>query len=155
MNAGLTVRRMRWWDVEHAVRLERELFPDAWDAEGFWGELAGWPTTRHYVVAQDSLGLAGYAGVLLTAGDADVQTLAVRTDAQGRGVGRLLLDELVRTALERGCEALLLEVRADNATAIRLYERAGFAVVSTRHGYYDAGRTDARVMRLLLGAAHV
>lgn len=154
MSTGVVIRRMRWWDVEQAVVLERELFPDAWSAEGLWGELAGWPLTRHYVVAQDERGVIGYAGVMVTAGDADVQTLAVSATAQGQGIGRLLLGDLVAAATRRGCEALLLEVRADNAPAVRLYERAGFQHISTRRGYYDGGRTDARVMRLLLEDSH-
>jgi hypothetical protein len=41
----------------------------------------------------------------------------------------------------------MLEVRADNAGAIALYERFGFERISVRRGYYPGG-VDAWVMRL-------
>lgn len=150
----VTLRRMRWWDIESAAQLERELFPDdAWTVEGFWGELAGWPDTRHYVVAEDEQGLAGYAGVIVTAGDADVATVGVRPDVRRQGIGTALLSELIDAARRRRCDALLLEVRADNPGAITLYEGAGFVALSARRGYFDNGRVDAVIMRLLLETA--
>ena len=52
--------------------------------------------------------------------------------------------------MSRGCEALLLEVRADNDAARNLYERNGFEVISVRRRYYQPGDVDALVMRRLL-----
>ncbi|MGB3840666.1 MAG: GNAT family N-acetyltransferase, partial [Rhodanobacter sp.] len=42
----------------------------------------------------------------------------------------------------RGCDRLRLEVRPDNAAAIRLYERAGFRRFGAYRRYYEDG-TDA------------
>ncbi len=53
--------------------------------------------------------------------------MMVRTDAQGRGVGRALLNECIATARRAdGLEMLTLSVTAGNAAAITLYESAGF-----------------------------
>ena len=145
----VTLRPMRWWDVEPAVALERLLFPDdAWSPETFWSELAGVPATRHYVVAVEGEELVGYAG--LFAADhhqADVQTVAVAPDRQRRGVGDLLLRALLDEAERRGCTETLLEVRADNEPAQRLYARHGFERIGLRRGYYQPGRVDALVLR--------
>ncbi len=62
----------------------------------------------------------------------------------------MLLAELVRRATAHGVEAVLLEVRADNDAARRLYDRAGFEVISVRRRYYQPGDVDALVMRLLV-----
>ena len=36
-----TIRRMRWWDIDPVLELERALFPDdAWSRGMFWSELA-------------------------------------------------------------------------------------------------------------------
>ncbi|HSF26899.1 MAG TPA: ribosomal protein S18-alanine N-acetyltransferase [Actinomycetes bacterium] len=153
-----TLRRMRWWDVEPVVELERELFADdPWSAEAFWSELAGVPATRHYVVATDAgqapdgdvERVVGYAGLMAVPGQADVQTIAVAAAAQGRGLGARLLEELLAEAERRDEPAVLLEVRADNAAAIALYERHGFARLARRRGYYQPSGADALVMRRL------
>ena len=47
------LRPMRWWDIDAALAIEQELFPDAWSVETFWSELARVPETRHYLVAED------------------------------------------------------------------------------------------------------
>lgn len=142
-----TVRRMRWWDLDAVLALEGQLFPDGpWSAGAFWGELAR-PETRHYVVAEESGTLVGYAGLMAVGGSGDVQTVAVAPAAQGVGVGRLLLSELMSEAARRSCHDVLLEVRADNGRAVTLYERFGFERISVRRGYYPGG-VDGLVLRL-------
>jgi ribosomal-protein-alanine N-acetyltransferase len=44
----------------------------------------------------------------------------------------------------------MLEVRADNAAARALYDRAGYVVLSTRRRYYQPGDVDALVLRKTL-----
>jgi ribosomal-protein-alanine N-acetyltransferase len=145
----IVVRRMRWWDVREILPLEGVLFPaDPWSAELFWGELAGVPSARSYLVAEENGVVVGYAGLAICGPTADVQTLAVHPQAQGRGVGATLLDALLDEAARRRCSTVLLEVRADNGPAQRLYARFGFQRVGTRPGYYERGRVDAVVLRL-------
>ena len=57
---------------------------------------------------------------------ADVMTVAVVPDCRGRGLGDVLVGELVRRAQESGAGSVMLEVRADNRPARQLYERHGF-----------------------------
>ena len=91
--------------------------------------------------------LAGYAGVDCAGDTADVMTIAVGTAYRGMGLGDRLLDELVARATARGAQALLLEVRADNAPALALYARHGFQELSVRRRYYQPGAVDALVLR--------
>jgi ribosomal-protein-alanine N-acetyltransferase len=143
-----TLRPMHWSDIPAAHALEQQLFPvDAWTPETFWSELAHVPDTRCYLAAVDpSDALVGYAGVMTVADDADVQTVAVSPDVQGRGIGRLLLHGLLRTARDRGCRQVFLEVRSDNIPAIALYENEGFVTNGRRKDYYGFG-VDALTMR--------
>ncbi|MFL6165958.1 MAG: ribosomal protein S18-alanine N-acetyltransferase [Ornithinibacter sp.] len=145
-----TLREVRWTDIPTLAVLERDLFEhDAWAEPTWWAELAGRPR-RDYVVLTDGDGMLGYAGLDHGGDVADVMTIAVAPGAQGRGVGGRLLDELERRARARGAASVMLEVRADNAAALRLYERAGFMLLSTRRRYYQPGDVDALVMRKLL-----
>jgi ribosomal-protein-alanine N-acetyltransferase len=143
---------MRWWDVAAALAIEGELFPDPWTEATFWSELAGVPETRYYVVLESDGELVGYAGLFATRHTADVQTLAVAAHRQGEGLGALLLAALLDEVRRRGASEVLLEVRADNETAARLYTRFGFERIAVRRGYYQPGRVDAVVMRLRPGA---
>lgn len=144
--SAVTLRPMRWPDVVSVHAIETEVFDvDPWSAEQFWGELA--QPTREYVVAEDDGVIVGYAGAYLLPPDSDVQTIAVSPSAQGRGVGRLLLEELIAIAVRHDCAQLLLEVRSDNESAIAMYERFGFEQISKRRDYYASG-VDALIMRL-------
>lgn len=139
---------MRWWDLEDVLVLERQLFsPDAWSVETFWSELAA--PGRHYVVVRGDAGdLLGYAGVAVNRPTADIQTVAVSPTAQGQGLGRVLMTELVRAAADGDATELLLEVRDDNLAAQKLYLASGFEQIARRRNYYQPGNTDALIMRL-------
>ena len=58
---------------------------------------------------------------------------------QGKGIGKALLKLLVIEALRREAPDVLLEVREDNASAIGLYQSAGFEEISRRKNYYAPG----------------
>lgn len=141
---------MRWWHIEPIAPIERDLFGDEeWSAGMFWSELAQ-PDTRWYRVALEAPGgtVVGYAGLCVYGpADAWVQNIAVRRDRQHLGLGRQLLDELLTEAVRRDARQVLLEVRADNTPAQRLYARRGFEAVGLRRGYYQPSGVDAVVMR--------
>ncbi|MGW4271603.1 ribosomal protein S18-alanine N-acetyltransferase [Streptomyces sp. SID10815] len=143
---------MRWWDIDPVLELEKGLFPeDAWSRGMFWSELAhsrGPEATRRYVVAEQDGRIVGYAGLVATGDQGDVQTIAVARDQWGTGLGSLLLTELLRAATAFECAEVMLECRVDNVRAQRLYERFGFAPIGFRRGYYQPGNVDALVMRL-------
>ena len=149
-NTGVTVESMRWWHIGEVAALEGELFPDdRWSVEQFWSELA--QPTRSYVVVMDGDRIVGYAGLYVLAPQSDVQTIAVRADSQGKGVGAALLTALLDEAARRGASEILLEVRSDNYAAVSMYMRHGFERISHRRAYYPDGG-DADIMRLRLGS---
>ena len=148
----VVLREMRWWDIDPVLELEKELFPvDAWSRGMFWSELAharGPEATRRYLVACDGDRLVGYAGLAASGDLGDVQTIAVRRDQWGTGLGGRLLTELLRAATDFDCAEVMLECRVDNVRAQKLYERFGFEPIGFRRGYYQPGNVDALVMRL-------
>lgn len=137
-------------DLDVLERLERELFgAGAWSRAALAEELVG--PGRWYVGATAPDGtLIGYAGLWFDGYDAQVMTIGTDPAHQRRGVGRRLLVALVDRARELGAEAVLLEVRVDNAPAIALYTSLGFATMGRRRGYYQPEDVDAWTMRLAL-----
>ncbi|MET7967993.1 ribosomal protein S18-alanine N-acetyltransferase [Micromonospora sp. NPDC005305] len=139
--------RFRWWHIDQVLPLEADLFgAEQWSPAMFWNELAN---GHHYLVATDDDGtVLGYAGLMVAPPDeAWVQNVAVRRDAQRRGIGRLLLEALLAEAARRGVRSTLLEVAADNGPAQRLYAMYGFEPIGVRRGYYQLSNTDALVMQ--------
>ncbi|WP_306863959.1 ribosomal protein S18-alanine N-acetyltransferase [Arthrobacter bambusae] len=136
-------------DVTAIEILERRLFPvDAWPMQMFFDELAQ-IDTRRYVVAEADGQIVAYAGLMCIEPIADVQTIAVVPEFEGRGIGSAILAELLEEARRRGAVEVLLEVRADNPRAQALYVRFGFEQIHVRRRYYRDG-TDALIMRLTL-----
>lgn len=154
MSALVTLRAARWRDITTMAAIDAELFTsDAWSAELFWSELAGVPHVRWYRVAIDTSAdgeeILGYVGLAVSGETADVQTIAVRAQAQGRGLGGALLDALIVEACTRGCTEILLEVRADNLAARALYARRALSEIAVRRRYYADG-CDALILRRTL-----
>ena len=145
-----TLREMTWRDIPALTALEPILFADdAWSERTWWAELAGRPR-RSYVIAAQSGTVVGYAGVDCGGDVADVMTIAVAPQAQGQGLGTVLLHWLIAEARRSGAQHLMLEVRADNVVAQRLYSAAGFGMLTSRRRYYQPGDVDALIMRMHL-----
>jgi len=138
--------RFRWWHIEPVMDIEVDLFgAEHWTPAMFWNELAG--GHRYFVALDEGDEVIGYAGLaVVPRREAWVQNLAVRRDAQRRGIGRALLEALLRAAGDQDARRVFLEVATDNAPAQRLYAAYGFEVVGRRRGYYQPSNTDALVM---------
>ncbi|NYH43200.1 ribosomal protein S18 acetylase RimI-like enzyme [Micromonospora jinlongensis] len=83
-------------------------------------------------------------------GEAEFRMLAVDPGAQGRGVGAALAQACVARAVELGCTALVICVRAGMAdSAHRLYSRLGF-VRAPEKDWAPAAGVDLLGLRLAL-----
>lgn len=63
-----------------------------------------------------------------------------------QGYAEKLLRHFIEFSQQRGCSAVLLEVRASNRPAIQLYESLGFYQLQQRPSYYRDGE-DALILR--------
>lgn len=90
--------------------------------------------------------LVGAALLEVLVPESELHSLAVLPGKRRRGLGAALLKSALSAARKRGATEMFLEVRRSNQAAIALYERAGFAALSVRRGYYSHPREDALVM---------
>jgi len=60
--------------------------------------------------------------------DLYIQSIAVKAELRGTGVGSILMDHIEKRAVASGSARLSLDVAAKNKGARRLYERRGFTV---------------------------
>ena len=68
-------------------------------------------------------------------------SLFVARDHRGQGVGRLLLEELLRLAQSHGFHAVIARIVGDNAASIRVHQACGFELVGTER---EVGRKFGR-----------
>jgi L-amino acid N-acyltransferase YncA len=65
----------------------------------------------------------------------------VHTDHRGKGVGRALLDELLRLAAGHGFHAVIARISSENAPSVRLHRACGFELVGVER---EVGRKHGR-----------
>ncbi|WP_291313169.1 ribosomal protein S18-alanine N-acetyltransferase [Corynebacterium sp. UBA2622] len=153
----MRLRELRRGDAERVAEIEQVLFAgdNPWSRDVFVAEFAQ-PYT-FYVGAFETDGsdaadgaegerLMGYAGLAMLGPRDDpefeVHTIGVDPAYQGRGIGRVLMDQLVHTAdLLDG--PMFLEVRTDNTPALSMYESYGFFTLAVRKNYYQPSGADA------------
>jgi len=146
----ITYREANAFDLPVFVSLDKQLFPySPWSASQYKEEFSS--PTRHFVVALDEhQNILGYAGVFAPgAAEADILTVGVVPEHQGKGVAKALMALITDWAKAQGTTSMMLEVKTDNLEAIGLYESLGYLKLNTRKDYFGAG-LDAQVMRLEL-----
>lgn len=154
-------------DLDAIWAIERDVYgAESWSREMVRDEITG--DHRRYVVIErntdagddaapgveassGSHTILGYAGLLVLGTDGDIQTIAVTPGVRGAGYGRLMMNELLDEAAERGARQVFLDVRADNQVARELYTSLGFQEIGVRPRYYQPDDIDAIVMQLQMG----
>lgn len=131
-------------DLDRVVQIEEENFSVPWSRKSFLDSLVLSHTL--YVVAEQQGQIAGYCGCYQILEEAEIVNVAVDKAFRRRGVGRQMLEELMRLGKERGSFAYTLEVRAGNVPAIHLYESLGFVSFGIRRNFYEKPKEDAVIM---------
>lgn len=153
MTFDIELRPLRASDLDRVLQLEQALFGlGAWSYAMLAEELGG-PGRWYRAATIKELGsigpapLAGYSGLWFDGEDAQIMTIGVAPAYQRRGIGALLLTELIEQANRMGARAVLLEVAVNNAGAIGMYQKFGFEQLAVRKRYYQPEGLDAYVMR--------
>jgi [ribosomal protein S18]-alanine N-acetyltransferase len=146
----VTVRDARLQDVPDLERIESAAFKmDRMSRRSLHRHVQS-PTADVLVACHDRQAV-GYAVVFYRRSTpvARLYSIATLPAARGKGVARALLRASERSARRRGCSAMRLEVRTDNAPAIRLYELEGYAPFGRYDSYYEDGAPALRFAKPL------
>ncbi|OQW62674.1 MAG: hypothetical protein A4S17_01415 [Proteobacteria bacterium HN_bin10] len=148
-------------DLDLLLQIEQESFAGqrAWTRKMFEAELTGNRFSRIVVAVQErrdetsrtsgepgSRRCVGYGCYWVVFEELRVMNVAVIPAMRRRGIGRRLVEQALADGRAQGAHKALLEVRAANEGAIRLYEQAGFRQVGVRRAYYDKPVDDAILM---------
>ncbi|EQB02687.1 acetyltransferase [Sphingobium quisquiliarum P25] len=135
-----------------AMEVMTQAFDPAYGEAWTLSQLAGVMTMpgTWLTIARVDAAVLGFALVRSVLDECELLLLAVHPLWRGRGVGRTLLLDSIKTARRRGIRTMNLEVRSSN-NAIKLYENVGFEYVHRRPGYYrgqDGQLHDALSLRI-------
>lgn len=162
------LRPMEPSDVPVVAAIDRLSFPTPWPPAAFQRELKrkrahyyvllrpkgegspvpdrGWVDRfRQLVSPARRTRIIGYVGFRVQGDEGHITTIAVHPDWRGKGFGDLLLVVALDEMLDRGMDAVTLEMRPSNEVAYQLYRKYGFEVERRRRRYYQDGE-DAWVM---------
>ena len=141
--SAIVLRPHRVGDVAHVVARQAVVYAEefGWNGtyEGLAAEIAGKflqdfdPSTEGCWIAERSGRIIGSVFVVDAGnGVAQLRLLYVEREARGLGVGRMLVDQVVAFARDRGYRKIRLWTQSDLVAARRVYAAAGFTLVESK-----------------------
>jgi ribosomal protein S18 acetylase RimI-like enzyme len=151
MSASVRVRRAAMSDLDDLVALEERSFDSDRLSRAQYRRHLDSDSALVLVASANHRNFLGTAVLFFRKGSevARLYSLATQPEARGKGVGSALLEAAAHAGRRRGCRRLRLEVRTDNALAIRLYERLGFRRIGSYACYYQDGADADRYEKTL------
>lgn len=139
------IRPLELQDIDYVCEMEEQAFSMPWHRESFVEMINN--ENAIYLVAEDDCGVVcGCIGLLCIAGEGDICNVVVHKDYRRRGIGRALVEGILKDGEANELTAFTLEVRVSNTPAIKLYESFGFVNEGIRPGFYDKPKEDALIM---------
>jgi ribosomal-protein-alanine N-acetyltransferase len=148
-------RAMTEADLESVLAIEATCYAHPW-SRGNFGDSLRQQHVAWLLLTPEAQALA-YCIAMPAPDEWHLLNLSVAPPWQGQGLARRLLEDLLDHAAQLGAGRMLLEVRASNLRAQKLYLAAGFREIGRRRGYYPAWRgqrEDALVWAKPLGGAN-
>jgi ribosomal-protein-alanine N-acetyltransferase len=133
-------------DLEGVLKVEAVSFNNPWTREMYTKELQNRTLCHIFVARSEEWTVAGFCSFWIVYDEMHINNVALRPQCRAQGIGTALVRHAIGAATELGAHRAILEVRASNAPARRLYERLGFYVAGTRQNYYTNPLEDALLL---------
>lgn len=147
--ADFQLRPMQIVDLNAVMAIEPHIYSHPWTRGNFSDSLNSGHSA--WVLERDEK-IIGYALLMIVLDEAHLLNLSIAMAYQKQGLGRFLLEHMLKISKKYQAVNMFLEVRASNISALALYENMGFNEMAVRRNYYPAnnGREDAILMGLAL-----
>jgi ribosomal-protein-alanine acetyltransferase len=147
VSEDLNIRVATSADLPVMMRLERACDTAAhWTEEQYRQAIDAGEPQRLVLVLEDAASPGKILGFLVArqiAPEWELENIVVAAEARRNGLGKRLLEGLLKHARDKNSTRVLLEVRESNHGARALYERAGFKQTGRRKSYYINPLEDA------------
>lgn len=135
-----------WEYADQIIKIEELSFPTPWSAKAFEAETKKKISNFWALIREDNI--LGYICFWMFDSEIHIINFAVHPGERRKGLGQILLKQVVDAGITRGIGNLWLEVRPSNLAALSIYKKYGFAEVGRRVGYYNETSEDAIIMSL-------
>ena len=135
--------------IDQLLVLDQQCFPDYWSKSQWQTYLSQNDRYPCYTLF-DGNELIGFTLYQKLFDEAELLRIGVVPDQRGQGWAAKMLTDQLEQFTGDGINRVMLEVRASNEAAIRLYQSVGFSTDGLRKDYYpligQSGREDAILM---------
>ena len=142
------IRPMEVGDIPAVFAIDKASAALYWPERSYHFEVEKNESSRPFVAVDAEGRVLGFIVFWLIIDEAHLANFAVDAGARCMGIGWALLTHGLRVCYEGGARVSFLEVRAGNAPAIHLYEKAGYHKEGVRKKYYQDNHEDALLMNL-------
>lgn len=130
------LRRMMTYDLPAVADIDADAFDPLWQ-NSLSALNRAYSQAMLATVAEFEQYLIGYQFSTQNPLGAHLARLAVRQEAQGYGVGRALVSDLLQTLARRGAWRLTVNTQEDNASSLSLYKKLGFIETGDRYPVFE------------------
>ena len=140
----MIIREMTAADVPLAAEIEKLCFAHPWSEQSIESEMSS--ENSVFLMAFEEDKAIGYVGLSAVLDEGYMGNLAVTEQYRRNGVGRSLMNELMRICRDKDFSFVTLEVRESNLPAVNLYISLGFERVGVRKNYYKEPTENALLL---------
>ncbi|MCH5180036.1 MAG: ribosomal protein S18-alanine N-acetyltransferase [Erysipelotrichales bacterium] len=134
----MLIRPMKEEDLDKVLAIENNSFISPWNREQFLYELNDNPYAVLMVADFEGV-ICGFIDFWITFDVAQLNQIAVHEGLRRKGIGEVLLTDMINRVSEQEVTKITLEVRTHNEKAIALYQKHGFKEELIKKHYYDNG----------------
>lgn len=80
--------------------------------------------------------IIGFICFVMLKDEVELEAIYIEEIFQRQGYGQKLIEKMITSAKENGCQYICLEVREHNGQAIKFYKKNGFQEIFNRSHYY-------------------
>jgi ribosomal protein S18 acetylase RimI-like enzyme len=134
--AGVTIRSMLPEDLQTILGIDHEAFGTVWKNSMESLELA-YQQSSLATVAQRDDEIVGYQYSTASTMGGHLARLAVKTDLQGKGIGYLLVHQVLNHFKRQGFRHVTVNTQQNNIASLALYSKAGFNLTGESYRVYQ------------------
>ena len=147
----MIIRKGNEKDLKGLCIIENQCFLPPYTETQLLYELKENPVSVYVVgIDENTDEVVAFVDYWITFDSATICQIGVLKEFRNQGIASRLIEEMVKDLKAHDVEFLTLEVRASNIEAIKLYEKNGFLLITTKKDYYSDGEDALYMMKGLI-----